>query len=199
MPKISDEAKTERREHVLAGARRCFAAFGYEGATVVRLEAETGLSRGAIFNWFPTKEELFLELAARDNARLAATWADEGHEALVRAVLEEDPAWLGVYAEFGRRLRTDADFRERWKQRTPPEVEQRIVERIRNAQKGGELRDDLDAEEIARLIGLILDGLVIQRAFGFDPPAHESVNGLLRDALGSRKGARPAGKKPGRS
>jgi AcrR family transcriptional regulator len=197
VPKISDEAKTERREHVLAGARRCFAAFGYEGATVVRLEAETGLSRGAIFNWFPTKEELFLELAARDNARLAATWADEGHEALVRAVLEEDPAWLGVYAEFGRRLRTDADFRERWKQRTPPEVEQRIVERIRNAQKGGELRDDLDAEEIARLIGLILDGLVIQRAFGFDPPAHESVNGLLRDALGSRKGARPAGKKPG--
>jgi TetR/AcrR family transcriptional regulator, transcriptional repressor of aconitase len=196
VPKISDEAKLERREHVLAGARRCFAAYGYEGATVVRLEAETGLSRGAIFNWFPTKEELFLELAARDNARLASTWADEGHEALVRAVLEEDPAWLGVYAEFGRRLRTDADFRERWKQRTPPEVEQRIVEQIEAAQKSGELRGDLEAKEIARLIGLILDGLVIQRAFGFDPPSHESVTGLLRDALGARAVTRATRQSP---
>ena len=186
MPKISDEAKAERRDRILTGARRCFAQYGYEGATVVRLEHEIGLSRGAIFNWFPTKEDLFLELAARDNVRLATTWADEGHEAVMQAALEEDPAWLGVYAEFGRRLRTDAAFRERWKQRTPPEVEQRILERIAASQRSGEIRDDLEAKEIARLVGLILDGLVIQRAFGFDPPANESVTGLLRDAVGSR-------------
>ena len=33
------------------------------------------MSRGAIFNWFPSKEELFIALAARDNARLAAPLA----------------------------------------------------------------------------------------------------------------------------
>ena len=38
MPKISDERKAERREQILAGARRCFAKHGYEGATVARLE-----------------------------------------------------------------------------------------------------------------------------------------------------------------
>ena len=117
----------------------------------------------------------------------------------MRAVLEEDPAWLGVYAEFGRRLRTDADFRKRWKQRTPPETEQRVIARIEAAQRDGELRADLEAQEIARLIGLILDGLVIQRAFGFDPPAHESVTGLLRDALGSRHETRPARRNPRQS
>jgi len=52
MPKISEERKTERREQILEGARRCFAEHGYEGATVVRLEREIGLSRGAIFNYF---------------------------------------------------------------------------------------------------------------------------------------------------
>lgn len=36
--------KTERREQILAAARRCFAELGYEGATVVRLEEATGLS-----------------------------------------------------------------------------------------------------------------------------------------------------------
>ncbi len=65
MPKISDERKTERREQILAGARRCFAENGYEGATVARLEEATGLSRGAIFNYFASKEDLFVELAVR--------------------------------------------------------------------------------------------------------------------------------------
>ena len=58
------------------GARRCFARHGYEGATVVRLEEEIGLSRGAIFNWFPSKQELFLALAAEDNERFHALFAD---------------------------------------------------------------------------------------------------------------------------
>ena len=52
MPKISEQRKAERREQILAGARRCFAEHGYGGATVVRLEQATGLSRGAIFNYF---------------------------------------------------------------------------------------------------------------------------------------------------
>jgi AcrR family transcriptional regulator len=49
MPKISEERRAERREQILAGARRCFAEHGYEGATVARLEEAIGL-RGAIFN-----------------------------------------------------------------------------------------------------------------------------------------------------
>ena len=57
MPKISEERKAERREQILVGARRCFAEHGYEGATVALLEAEIGLSRGAIFNYFPSKED----------------------------------------------------------------------------------------------------------------------------------------------
>ena len=78
MPKISDERKAERREQILEGARRCFAEHGYEGATVVKLEREIGLSRGAIFNYFPSKEDLFLELAARDTTRVSEVLLDQG-------------------------------------------------------------------------------------------------------------------------
>src|SRR5262245_62019495 len=113
MPKISEERKTERREQILEGARRCFAENGYEGATVVKLEDEIGLSRGAIFNYFPSKEDLFVELAVRDNARMSELWINEGLEAVVREVVELDPAWLSVYLELFRRVRTDRDFRDR--------------------------------------------------------------------------------------
>ena len=78
MPKISDERRTERREQILGGARRCFAEHGYEGATVARLEQAIGLSRGAIFNYFPSKEALFVELAVRDSARISELWTTRG-------------------------------------------------------------------------------------------------------------------------
>jgi AcrR family transcriptional regulator len=103
MPKISEDRRSERVEQILDGARRCFAEHGYEGATVSKLEAEIGLSRGAIFNYFPSKDALFLELARRDNERLIRLWIDKGWEATLREVVEEDPDWIGVYLEMSRR------------------------------------------------------------------------------------------------
>ncbi|TML22030.1 MAG: helix-turn-helix transcriptional regulator, partial [Actinobacteria bacterium] len=50
MPRVSQQQLDARRQEILAGARACFARYGYEGATVRRLEEETGLSRGAIFH-----------------------------------------------------------------------------------------------------------------------------------------------------
>ena len=52
MPKVSTEHKQRRREEILAGAQRVFARHGFEGSTVARLEAETCLSRVAIFSYF---------------------------------------------------------------------------------------------------------------------------------------------------
>jgi AcrR family transcriptional regulator len=170
MPKISEEAKTERRERILAGARRCFARHGYNGATVVRLEQEIGLSRGAIFNWFATKEDLFLELATRDNNRINSIWVERGLEDTVRAIVEEDPDWLGVYLDVVHRLRTDPAFRERWDQRMPKEQENEIVARMKEEQAAGRLRADLEPEQIGKFLGVLFDGLAVQRAAGYDPP-----------------------------
>ena len=190
MPKLSESEKEARRRRVLDGARRCFARYGYEGATVVRLERETGLSRGAIFNWFPSKQELFLALAAEDNARLHALFAEEGFDALLEAVTEHEPDWLAVYLEFGRRLKADAGLRERWIAIAPPEARERSRAWIERAQASGELRSDVSAEEIGQFIGVVVDGVVAQRALGFDPPPRELVLRLVRDGTRAARGAR---------
>ena len=185
MPKLSELEKGERRERVLDGARRCFATYGYEGATVVRLEQEIGMSRGAIFNWFPSKEELFIALAARDNERLFHLFADEGLEAILDALLRDDPDWLAVYLEFGRRLRTDADLRERWKTMAPDGARERSRGWIETAQTEGRMRSDISAREIGQFLGVILDGIAVQRALGFDAPEPELLHRLTRDAVAS--------------
>ncbi len=168
MPKISDERKTERREQILAGARRCFAEYGYEGTTVVRLENEIGLSRGAIFNYFGSKQRIFLELAWRDDERLVRLWLEKGWEAAIREVREEDPDWLGVYLELTRKLRTDAGFRRDHNLRSGTELAPKVVEHVRAEQGRGLLRTDMPAERIAGFISLVANGMVVQVAAG-DP------------------------------
>ena len=191
MPKISEERKAERREQILAGARRCFADHGYEGATVARLEAEIGLSRGAIFNYFPSKEDLFLELSTRDNARISEIWVNQGLDAVFREVVELDPAWLSVYLELFRRIRTDAEFRARIEERHR-RVAPANKERIEAAQRSGEFRDDLDAKAIGTFVNLVLNGLVLMRAGDEELPSTELVLALLDDAIGGARRDTPS-------
>ena len=191
MPKLSELEKDARRERILEGARRCFARYGYEGATVVRLEEEIGLSRGAIFNWFDSKEELFIALAARENERLLLLFAEQGLEAILDALLRDDPDWLAVYLEYGRRLRADADLRERWKTIAPEDARERSRAWIEDGQAGGRLRSDVTAHEIGQFLGVILDGIVVQRALGFEAPEPELLYRLTRDAIGAAPGRAP--------
>jgi len=195
MPKISDERRAERREQILDGARRCFAEHGYEGATVARLEAEIGLSRGAIFNYFASKEDLFVELAVQDTARLSDVWVNEGLEGVVRDVLELDPAWIGVYLELVRRVRTDREFRRRIEERQEAVVPVNRA-RIEEAQRAGEFRDDLEARELGLFVNLVLNGVALLRASGDEPPPAELVVRLLEDAIGGRARSRTPSRRP---
>ena len=115
MPKVSPEHVEARRAQILAGARRAFARWGYEGATVQRLEREIGLSHGAIFNYYRSKLDLFIALAHEDHERFHAIWHERGFEGLARHIADADPAWLAIYLELHRRLYTDAALRKRWK------------------------------------------------------------------------------------
>ena len=101
MPRVSQQQLDARRQEILAGARACFARYGYEGATVRRLEEETGLSRGAIFHHFRDKDSLFLAVAEDDTATMVATVARHGLVQVMRDLLDrahsvEVPGWLGT-------------------------------------------------------------------------------------------------------
>ena len=184
MPKRSEEHLEARRRQILDGARTAFSRYGYEGATVAKLEQEIGLSRGAIFNYYPSKYEIFYALASEQQAEALEIWMERGFEALLRVIAEENPDWLGVYLENGRRLRTDEEFRARWKSRNP-EGEQRAHEYLARLQAEGNIRDDLPFEEIGRFFGLVVDGVALHVSMGF-PVDVEPVLALVRDAIAPR-------------
>ena len=62
MPKISAAHEQHRREQILAAAMACFARQGYHATSMDDVVRECGLSVGAIYTYFPSKEEIFLAL-----------------------------------------------------------------------------------------------------------------------------------------
>src|SRR5438477_1290680 len=118
MPKVSPEHLEARRKEILEGARRAFAEHGYEGATVARLEEETGLSRGAIFHYFENKNDLFVELAMEMNTRFGDILIEQGLAEAFRAMSKESPEWLAVLIETESRMRHDEDFVRRFEAKT---------------------------------------------------------------------------------
>jgi TetR/AcrR family transcriptional regulator, transcriptional repressor of aconitase len=188
MPKVSDEHRERRREQILEGARRAFARYGHAGATVRRLEEETGLSRGAIFHYFDGKDALFIELAGRDAERIMERWRVDGGRALVEDVAQQDPDWLRVYLELLARLRVDPELRERWQERQAHWAEAPLD--VAERQRAGELRDDVPPVHLSRFMGLVADGIAMQRASGEEVTEDElrSYLLLLDDAIAPRPG-----------
>jgi AcrR family transcriptional regulator len=60
MPKVSAAREQEVHDRIVASAIRVFTERGY-GATIQDVVRESGLSVGAIYTYFKSKEELFLE------------------------------------------------------------------------------------------------------------------------------------------
>ena len=185
MPKVSPEQLAATRQAILDGARRAFARHGYEGATVKVLEAETGLSRGAIFHHFKDKDALFLALAEDDAARMTETVAAHGLVQVMRDLQDKDAGWLGVQLEVRRRLRTDPEFAARWAEHQSA-VAGATTARLQRQRRAGVVRDDVPLPILVDFLRLVLDGLVSGLAAGMPTDHLPGVLDLVEDAVRQR-------------
>jgi AcrR family transcriptional regulator len=195
VPRVSQVQLDARRREILAGARTCFARHGYEGATVRRLEEETGLSRGAIFHHFRDKESLFLAVAEDDAATMVVTVAEHGLVQVMRDLLTRvaDPAaepdaagWLGTQLEVSRRLRTDPEFAKRWAARSEA-IAAATRDRLHRQREAGALRPDVPVDVLARFLELAYDGLMLHLAMGRPADETEAVLDLVEETVRRRR------------
>ena len=63
MPKVSEQYRIDRRETITAAASRCFVRKGVHQTSMADIIAESGLSAGAIYNHFRSKEEITVSVA----------------------------------------------------------------------------------------------------------------------------------------
>jgi len=73
MPKVSDEHRAARREQILDAALRQVAAQGFHRTTMADVIAASGLSAGAVYGYFRSKQDLIRAVAQRVAGTIAST------------------------------------------------------------------------------------------------------------------------------
>ena len=76
MPKVSQEHRDARRDEIATAATRAFLAKGLQQTSMADIIAESGLSAGAFYGHFTSKQEVILEVARRTTTNRIAELAD---------------------------------------------------------------------------------------------------------------------------
>jgi AcrR family transcriptional regulator len=63
MPKVTEEHRLARREQIVAAARRCAIDQGFHKTTMADVIRESGLSAGAVYSYFKSKDDLVAAIA----------------------------------------------------------------------------------------------------------------------------------------
>ena len=172
---------------ILEAAQRVSARHGYEGATVARLEAETDLSRGAIFSYFPSKDALFVAVIGRSSGRLVELWLERGFRALLDEIANEDlPGWRAVHGDAAgadRRALPKGGRGLKAQGGRPP------AGKVRAAARHGSRRSPIEA--IARFLSALANGLALARVSGDELGDLDTLFELSATAW--RRAARPRG------
>lgn len=79
-----------KREQILDGAKRVFMRLGFDAASMNDITREAGVSKGTIYVYFESKDDLFAAIMERERMRVAASMRDildgseEAEEGLLR-------------------------------------------------------------------------------------------------------------------
>ncbi|MBM2622081.1 TetR/AcrR family transcriptional regulator [Actinoplanes sp. LDG1-06] len=205
MPRVSEQYRADRRAEILAAAARLFSANGFHATSMADIIGEAGLSAGAVYRYFPSKEDLIAAVA-----ETALSAADE----VFAQLLADDAAPAPAHAvtvlikEITARLvnepKTGVDFTrvgvQVWAEalRNPSlaaradsvylRLRGQCAEIARRRQQLGLLPADTDPDHVgAAMLGLV-QGFVLQHLLisGTEPAAYTAgINALFAETAGA--------------
>ncbi len=172
MPKLSDSQQEFRRTRILDAAEHCFARNGFHRTTMQDICKEAGVSAGALYLYFPSKEALMEGISTRSREEVLENFAklDQPRDFIAAlAQLMEDcilrkPAyksilWLEISAEATRNPAIRATHRNCERQ-----INGALAALLDRAQKSGRIEPMLPIPEIVETMSVIADGLFLRRA-----------------------------------
>lgn len=175
----ADEARRrpsrgEVRARLLDAASDVFTRRGIEGAGLAEIAATAGLTKGAIYSNFASKDELVYalmdaQIAARETAAVAAfaTTRDPVDAArrvgdtLTRA-FEEEADWQRLFIEYWARAQRDERLRERFARRRAEARAQLAALLAREVERHG-VAPALEPAELAVAILALSNGLALEQ------------------------------------
>jgi AcrR family transcriptional regulator len=195
MPRVSAEYRAARREQVLVAARRAFAANGFHATSMDDVIGSSGLSAGAVYQYFRSKDELIVAVATEALGAIRVTLDtlddDASHDpvASLSKLLESWPFVPGPDGVDVTRIALHG-----WSEaiRNPAlhavvedgyaGFQERVERLVARWHEAGTVPTDLEPAAVTPVLLSLILGYVVQRAlFGaeVDPATYEEGLALL--------------------
>jgi AcrR family transcriptional regulator len=206
MPKVSEAHSASQRAVILGAAVRCFAARGFHRSTMRDVIRESGMSAGALYLYFKSKDEL-IEAIAESRHRREGQWIDSA----VSAGGDFRDCLHLLLRSFAKALadpRTEPERRltlQLWAEALlDAKLHERVVAGIEGptklltrffkaAQLQGKLARSVNARALARVLIALYQGLLLQATWepGMSLAPHlKVIDALLLGLMSPRAGDR---------
>ena len=211
MPKVSEAHVEARRRQILDAAFVCFARQGFHQTSMQDICRESGLSAGAVYGYFASKEEIIAASCAgcQQSGELLVDLDKRGSgtveilDGLTEAGFGEfdqpgADVWLQVNVQWWSEALRNPELRDALLRTGVGPLKAGLADIISRAQEKGEVDPALSPEAVARVLLAMWQGLVLQKALepGVDVGAYvEAVKAVYAGSLWQTEG-RENGKKP---
>ncbi|MDA1257255.1 MAG: TetR/AcrR family transcriptional regulator [Chloroflexi bacterium] len=176
-PKVSEQHLEERRDQIMDAAVRRFSRHGFHQTTMDEICAEAEMSKGALYRYFSSKEDIVAAMYERsinqESVMMNEVLEQDGPVAALVSLSE------GVYAKLSDPAARDG-YRlavQLWAEAmTNPRIYELQMQEfelwgpviagiIEEGQRRGEINGDLNPELVPRVIGGMFMGIVLQKSW----------------------------------
>ena len=191
MPKVTSMYKAEVREKIIQAANASFAQTGFDRTKMEDIAKRLGLSKGTIYLYFKSKEDLFLGICEynikqgdKEDAGLfvkkenIASDAEQIYDNIRRREQGNDRVMLEMVAESARNSKLRKAMYE-----LHVKVQDHAMQAVKNKIDEGFLKKDVDAASLAIALVALYDGLAVNRMLGISDAANKKAWVMMIKAM----------------
>jgi AcrR family transcriptional regulator len=181
VPKVTSMYKAEVKEKIIRAAIESFAQTGFDRTKMEDIAKRLGLSKGTIYLYFKSKEDLFLAICEhniqqsdKEDAGLfvrkenVASDAEQIYDNIRRREQGNDKVMLEMVAESARNPKLRKAMYE-----LHVKVHDHVTQGVRTKIEEGFLKKDADAASLSIALVALYDGLAVNRMLGISDAANK--------------------------
>jgi AcrR family transcriptional regulator len=206
VPRISEQTRERRRQHILTSAWTCFSRSGFHATSMDDVIGASGMASSTVYRYFRSKEEIIDASTEAALARVRDTFVHflkqppcpSPVETIALLVAEVESrvsnpdfdltrlalqTWAEALRDSGLRKRAQALYLE---------ILDRITDLAAQWQADGHLGPDADPRTVAATLFSLMHGLIVMHHLVQDVPAETLLSGLAGLGLAIDRANAPA-------
>jgi TetR/AcrR family transcriptional regulator, mexJK operon transcriptional repressor len=192
---LAAQGREDRREQIIQIAKQAFFADGYAATSMAAIAAKAGGSKGTLYNYFPSKEQLFEAVVAQFTERGAAVFAglevSDGDfraaltrfgKLLIRHMMSDDA--ISMHRLIAGEAVRFPEIGEAYYRAVVHSGKQRLIDRFEEAMAAGHIRRADPQVAAQHFFDLCLSGLHRHRLWNIGPrPSNAQMDANVENAV----------------